>query len=268
MHSTRVLRLGIAVLAGAAIGPAGAQTTLRPGDLMFSTWNANQDGWALIALVDLAPSTNVYFSNDAWRAGGGYAPGGGFERWDSGPIKITAGSVIRFTNIDSPTALAASSGSLARVVVPGSSYLNLSQTGGTLYAYQGQSATQPSVFVTAISNGGFEPSIGSLGGTGLSAGVNAVRLVEGADFAEFTASRTLSLSADAYRSQLAATDAWSALNGVVYGATMPNAAPLSGLVVSEPNGLLLLLAGISTLSAARAASGPLRSGVRRAHIVR
>ena len=253
------------LLAGLLVQGSVFAQNLKPGDLMFTAYNTQQDGWALVALVDLAPGTTVYFSDNAWRSGS-FAPGKGFERWTSGAAPIAAGTVVRFSFIDDAQALKASVGDLSRAVVPGSAYLNLSQTSGTLYAYQGNDPTLPSVFLTAISNGAFGSTAGALAGTGLAAGSNALLVPQSTQYAEYTATRTSTLSADGYRSLLASASNWSALNGGSYAAQVANAAPLAVVSVPEPTGPWLLLTGALTLGIAgrrwRAAHAPSNLGVR------
>jgi hypothetical protein len=252
VHARAVPTLQLAglMLALLAAAPLQAQT-LKPGDLAFTTYNADQDGWALVALVDLAPQTNVFFTDNAWNGSSAFAAGGGFERWVSGSGKISAGTVVQFSYIDDAWKMQASVGTLSRETVAGSSSLNLSQTVGTLYAYQGASAIQPSVFITAVSNGGFGAEVGSLVGTGLVAGATALQLTQGVDFSEFAGARTARLSVDNYRSLLNDVSNWSAADGGQYALQLSNAAPLASLVVPEPSALLLALAGALTLAATR-----------------
>jgi hypothetical protein len=243
----------LAALAFMAHGSARSQA-LKPGDLMFSTYNTQQDGWALVALVDLAPGATVYFTDNAWNPVSGFAPGGGFERWVSGPARIAAGTVVRFSFVDDPLSLSASVGSLDRVVVPGSAYLNLSQTSGTLYAYLGDSATQATGFLTAVSNAGSASFTSALSGTGLVAGSNALVLPAGAQFAEYSATRRQSLAADGYRTLLSNPGNWTAQTGGAYATQVASAAPLNVLAVPEADGLWMLAAGALTLWAARRAA--------------
>jgi hypothetical protein len=248
----RLTRLPLLCLLAASSSPMAQ--SLKPGDLAFTTFNADQDGWALVALVDLAPGTQVFFTDNPWSSTGGFAAGGGFERWVSGGSTVTAGTVLQFNYIDDAWKLQASRGTLTRETVAGSSSLNLSQTAGTLYAYQGSNALTPSVFITAISNGDFSPAVGSLAGTGLTAGGDAVQLAAGADFAEFSAARNVALSVDQYRSLISNSSGnWTSSDAGQYAQQLSNAAPLASLVVPEPGGLLLLLAGGLSLAGARRA---------------
>jgi len=244
---------GCALLLTLAASSTLMAQTLKPGDLAFTTFNADQDGWALVALVDLAPGTQVFFTDNAWTSAGGFDSGGGFERWVSGSSTVTAGTVVQFNYTDDAWKLQASRGTLTREAVAGSSNLNLSQTAGSLYAYQGSNAVTPSVFITALSNGDFSAAAGTLAGTGLVVGGNALQLAAGADFAEFSASRSAALSVDQYRSLLNSPSVWASSDGGQYAQQLSNATPLASLAVPEPQGLLLLLAGSLALAGARRA---------------
>lgn len=50
-------------LAVAAALPASALTT---GDLAFTAFNADEDGFAMVALADVAANTKLYFSDNEW----------------------------------------------------------------------------------------------------------------------------------------------------------------------------------------------------------
>lgn len=222
---------------------AGAQT-LQPGDLMFTGYNAVEDAWAMVALVDLAPGTSVLFGTDAWSPGSGFAPGGGFERWTSDPAAtIRRGTVITFSFVSDPIAMQASIGNLARAIVPGSSYLSLSQSAGTLYAYQAIDASSPTQFLTAVSNGGFATEVGSLAGTGLEAGRNALSLPAATAFAQFAASSDVQRTALEYRQLLSSPSSWGVLGADASQWPSLDAASFVLTPVSEPGGLGLLGVG-------------------------
>ncbi len=206
---------------------------------MFTGFNAQQDGWSLIALVDIAPGTTVYFSTNAWNPASGFAPGGGFERWVSGPSAIRHGTVLQFQFVDDAFALAASAGTLSRVVAPGSTHLGLGQVAGTLYVYQGIDATSPAVFVTALSNGGFASEVGSLAGTGLEAGATATALAEGTGFAAYGGQRNALLTATAYRALLSAPANWTVLSDGSYALLGFDGSPFAVDAVPEPPGMAL-----------------------------
>jgi hypothetical protein len=231
-------------------------TTLRAGELMFSAFNADEDGWSLVALVDLAPGTEVYFSDNAWNAAvGGFESGEGFLRWSSGGARIAAGTWVRFSAIDSATRLVASTGLLERVNVPGSTLPNLSQTAETLYAYQGPDVLTPRRFVAAVSSGDFAAEVGGLAGTGLAAGRSATLLPAGTDWAQYTGPRVGRISGGEAQARLAATGStWSAELAGNLPAALPDTTPLDITPIPEPWAPLAALLGLGLLALHRAAA--------------
>ena len=50
-----------------ALLAASAQAqALTTGDLAFTSFNADDDGWALVSFVDIAANTDIYFSDNEW----------------------------------------------------------------------------------------------------------------------------------------------------------------------------------------------------------
>jgi hypothetical protein len=242
----------MAVLAASAAPALAAGTTLRAGDLMFSAFNADEDGWSLVALVDLAPGIELYFSDNAWD-GKAFTSGEGFLRWTSGDSAIAAGTWLRFMNIDSASRLAASNGRLERLNIPGSTLPNLSQSAETLYAYQGSDALTPQRFVAAIGNGDFAAEVGGLGGTGLTAGRTALALPSGSDWAEYAGPRAPRVAGGEAQSRLGSVGLWQSTVDGDLGARMPNALPLDVTPIPEPWAPLTALLGLVLLAVHRIA---------------
>jgi hypothetical protein len=240
-----VLALALALVLPARPA-AAAGTQLRAGDLMFSGFNADEDGWSLVALVDLAPGTELFFSDNAWN-GSAFGSGEGFLRWTSGERAIAAGTWLRFMNIDSAGRLAASSGQLERLSVPGSTLPNLSQTAETLYAYQGGGPLVPERFVAAIGNGGFAGEAGGLAGTGLIAGRQALALPPSTDWAEYAGPRSPQVSGGEAQSRLVSLGLWQSVADGDLGARLPNVAPLDVTPIPEPWAPLLAVLGVAML---------------------
>ena len=168
-------------LAALATLPASALTT---GDLAFTAFNADEDGFAMVALASLAAGTKVYFSDNEWN-GSAFNTGESYLSWTVGAAGVGAGTVVRFSNTDSATLLAASTGTLAREAVAQSSNYGLSQTEDTVYAYLGSSAASPTTFLAAISSSSFGSAAGgSLAGTGLAVGACTVSASQAGDVAE------------------------------------------------------------------------------------
>ncbi len=231
----------------AAMLAAAQAHALTAGDLAFTSFNADEDGFSMVALADIAAHTTVYFSDNEW-TGSAFNTGESFSKWLSGASAISAGSVIRFSAVDKTT-LSASVGSLSRESVSGSTNYGLANSNETLYAYLGSSATAPTTFLAAITNGDFAVD-GSLAGTGLVQGTTAIRLNANAtsttpDFGEYTGVRSGQTSYASYLPLVNSPANWQvdATNGS-YATVAPSTAAFSISPVPEPESYALALAGI------------------------
>lgn len=238
-------------LALASLG-FSAHAALSAGDIAFTSFNADEDGLSFVALADIEANTTVFFSDNEW-TGSAFNTGESYNQWSSGSSVITAGTVVRLSAYDK-TSLSASVGTLSRVSVSGNTNWGLANSNETVYAYLGTSATAPTSFLAAITNGSFTAD-GSLAGTGLSEGENAIRLNAAAtsaspDYAEYTGTRS-GLTADAYRVLLADAKNWTVdtANGN-YASTVPNTTNFQIAVVPEPETYALLLAGLGLIGIA------------------
>lgn len=240
--------IGVAA-ALAAAAPAQALTT---GDIAFTAFNADEDGLSFVTFVDIAANTTIYFGDNEW-TGSAFNTGESYNQWNSGAGTIAAGTVVRFSAYDQAT-LSASAGTLSRVTVSGSANWGISNSNETLYAYVGSDATTPTAFLAAITNGDFAVD-GPLTGTGLTQGVNAIRLNANAtsatpDYAEYTGTRT-GLTAAGYKALLMNPSNWTVdtTNGN-YTTTVPNTTAFDITPVPEGNGLALAMTGLLGLTAA------------------
>jgi hypothetical protein len=127
-------------LAATALAALNAHA-LTAGDIAFNSFNADEDGFSIVALADITANTTIYFGDNEYSSGA-FNTGESYSKWVSGASLITAGTVIRFTAVDT-TSLAASLGAFTRETVASSSNWGLSASNETLYAYQGTSATAP-----------------------------------------------------------------------------------------------------------------------------
>lgn len=244
----------LAATAALAALSFNAQAALQAGDLAFTAFNADEDGFALVALADIAANTTVFFSDNEW-TGSAFNTGESYSQWVSGGAVIQAGTVIRFSAVDSATNLAASVGNFSRLSVSGNSNWGLSNSNETLYAYLGSSATAPTTFLAAVTNGSFEVD-GPLTGTGLAQGVNAIRLNANAtsatpDYAEYTGVRSGQGSFASYLPALVNPSNWvvDTTNGN-YAGTVPNTAAFSikqTPAVPEPESMALVGAGLAVM---------------------
>jgi len=227
-------------------------TALGTGDLVFTAFNADEDGWAMVAFADIAANTTVYFADNEWN-GSAFNTGESYEKWTSGSGVIAAGTVIRFSKTDT-TSLSASVGTLARESVTGSSNWGTANSNEVVYAYLGTSATAPTTFLSAITNGSFAAD-GSIAGTGLTEGLNAIRLNKNAtsttpDFGQYNGPRIGEANFGAYKALVGDVAHWTVdtTNGN-YAATVPDTTAFSVTAVPEPESYALMLTGLLAVGA-------------------
>ena len=243
-----MLRKSILALALAAAGfNAHALTT---GDIAFSSFNADEDGLSFVTFTSVAANTSIYFTDNEW-SGSAFNTGESYNVWNSGATAIDAGTVVRFSAYDKTT-LSASVGSLSRLSVAASSNWGIANSNETIYAYLGTSATAPTTFLAAITNGSFAVD-GSLANTGLNEGIEAIRLNANAttaspDYAEYVGPRSGLASFDAYKSQVSNVANWNVdtANGS-YSTTVPNTTAFTIAAVPEPESYAMFLAGLGLM---------------------
>ncbi|WP_153116388.1 PEP-CTERM sorting domain-containing protein [Rhodocyclus tenuis] len=234
-----------------AASSVGAHATLNTGDIAFTSFNADEDGLSFVTFRDISANTSIYFSDNEW-SGSAFNSGESYNLWNSGSSAIAAGTVVRLSAYDK-TGLSASIGNLSRVSVSGNSNWGIANSNEVVYAYLG-SATAPTTFLAAITNGSFSAD-GSLSGTGLVEGSSAIRLNALAtsatpDYAEYTGARAGKASFDDYRALVGNVANWTVdtSNGS-YASTVPNTAAFSVTAVPEPQSYAMLLAGLCLMGA-------------------
>lgn len=228
---------------------------LVAGDLAFTSFNADEDGWSMVALTDIAANTTVYFSDNEWNgsaigSGGAFNTNESYSKWLSGSSVINAGTVIRFLATDSATLLSSSIGSFSRETVASNTNWGLSNSNETLYAYVGTSATAPTAFLAAITNSDFGSTDGTLAGTGLTQGLTANRLNANAptatpDYGVYNGVRSGLSSFAAYLPLVNNPANWTVdtTNGN-YATTVPNTTAFAITAVPEPESHALALASL------------------------
>jgi hypothetical protein len=231
-----------ALLAALMVISGSANATLQPGDLAFTAFNADEDGFALVALRDLSPYTTIYFSDNEWTGGapsiGSFNTGENTFAWVSGTESLAAGSVVRFHQIDKSTR-AASTGAFGLVVsgTPG-----FSATGDTLFAYSGDATGKPAAFIAALSSENFAGT--DLAGTELIPGVNSVAITTSTDFGEYSGARSGLNSIGAYAGLINDATLWSTKTTGDFSTHAPNLTQFAVAPVPEPQTYALLLTGL------------------------
>ncbi|MCC5609175.1 hypothetical protein LC612_20895 [Nostoc sp. CHAB 5834] len=156
---------------------------LTQGDIAFISFNADEDGWSIVTFVDIDPNTTIYFSDGTAASPIAIGSSESSFVWNTGSQKIAAGTVVRFSAIDSISRAS----SIGTFTVVNSSDLGLNTTDETVYAFLGNSATAPTTILTAVSS---EANNNSLTTVGLTDGVNAIKLTSSTDYGQYTGSRS------------------------------------------------------------------------------
>ena len=197
--------------------------TLTTGDIAFISFNADEDGWAIATFVDIDPNTSIYFTDNEATSTTAFNTGESYFQWVSGTSTISAGTVIRFSAVDSSTLLASSVGTLSRATVSGSTNYGLSGSGDIVYAFLGSSAASPTKILTAVSSGDTVTPGDPITNAGLTVGTNAILLRTSADYGEYTGSRTGQSSFANYKSSVFNVANWTVdQTDGIYANTVPN----------------------------------------------
>jgi len=211
-------------------------SVLVAGDLLFTAINADEDGLAVAALRDIPANSTVYFTDNEWD-GSAFNAGESYSQWVSGATLIPAGTVIRFSAVDTATP-GASVGTFSRATVSGNTNWGISTGEDSVYAYVADSVTSAPTFIAAICTTSFgTTTAGVLTNTGLSLGNGAIQtgFSGGSDFAEYTGSRSNQMSFAAYLPVVSNISNWfkDTANGD-YATTIPDttAFTLGGTVTS------------------------------------
>ncbi|MEH2205368.1 MAG: choice-of-anchor I family protein [Nostoc sp.] len=193
---------------------------LTQGDIAFISFNADEDGWSIVTFVDIDPNTTIYFSDGTASSPTAIGSTESSFVWNTGSQTIAAGTVVRFSAIDS-TSRASSIGTFT---VVNSSNLGLSATAETVYAFLGNSGTAPTTILTAVSS---EANNNSLATVGLTDGVNAIKLTSSTDYGQYTGSRTGQTSFVNYKALVNNSANWTVDVGGDGATVIPNTTNLT-----------------------------------------
>jgi hypothetical protein len=241
----RKSRFALALAAALAAAVPAAQAALtHAGDIAFTAFNADEDGLSFVAFADIAANTTVLFRDDEW-TGAAFNTGESAASWNSGAADIAAGTVVRLLSYDKTTR-SASVGTLTGAI---NTNFGLANSNEVVYAYLGADANTPTAFLAAITNGSFSVD-GSIAGTGLTEGLNAIRLNTNAtsatpDYAEYSGIRSGLADFGSYKTLVGDAGHWNVdtTNGA-YLTTVPDITAFTISPVPEPGSLALMLAGL------------------------
>jgi len=179
---------------------------LGVGDIMFIGFNTDgDDDFAIVVMRDITNEC-IYFSDQEVIEIGTTAEG--VLKWDTGPVTISAGCVVVFSDVEEGDAQTASIGTLTE---PNNAF-NLSGTGDGILAYTGTDENTPTTFLAGIANqvGAF----GDLSTTGLD-GCSALTITNGVhdDGAAYTGPRNTAVSLSDYADSLKNLSNWTTVSG-------------------------------------------------------
>ncbi len=209
---------------------------LGTGDLAFTSFNSDEDGFSIVTFANIAANTTIYFRDDEWN-GTSFNTGEGTHAWNTGAGVIAAGTVVRFTKVDQATR-AASIGSLTS-----SGDTGLNATSETVYAYIGTNANSPTTFLAGVSSEGAT----NLTPAGLVGGTSAVIVTNSTDYANYTGIRSGQTTFAAYAPIVNNAANWNIVVGGDNATAVPDTTAFSITPVPEADTWAMLLAGLGLI---------------------
>ncbi len=142
---------------------------IGPGTIAFTGFNADaNDGIAFVVLEAIPAGTTIIFSDREW-TGAAFNSGEGSWNWTAPAGGVTAGTVVTLDNISDSDGVPISTN--IGVATGGS---GIGSSGEIVYAYIGADADTPSAFLAALASNTFVVDGGTLAGTGLTDGIDAI----------------------------------------------------------------------------------------------
>jgi hypothetical protein len=231
------------MVASFCLSSASAFAVTR-GDIAFTSFNADEDGWSIVVLTELTSHSTLYFTDSNWD-GNTFATSEGFYEWDTGADSILAGTVIRFSQIDK------SNRSVSIGVLNMLRNAALSGTSETLYAYLGEAADRPTAFLAAVTTEASASAAAALTSAGLAAGINAVSLPESTDYSTYNGARSGRSAYSSYGTLINDAANWSGFIDGSHADTQPVLTAFTVSAVPEASIGWMMLAGLALVAARR-----------------
>jgi hypothetical protein len=231
-----MIRKTVLALLLAATG-VSAHAALNAGEIAFTSFNADEDGWSMVALATISANSTIYFSDNEW-SGSSFNSGEGFMTWSTGASAITGGTVVRFSMTDQATR------SVTVGNLTGAGDNGISASSETIYAYLGTNSNTPTTFLAGLSSEGTT----NLTPAGLISGSTAIVVTNSTDYAVYSGPRSGQSSFSGYASQVNNAANWTISVGGDQGAMTPNTTAFT-LAVPEPKNYAMLLAGLGLMGA-------------------
>ena len=230
------------VFALALLAASAQAQALTTGDLAFTSFNADNDGWAMVTFVDIAANTDIYISDNEWNGTGFVDTNEHTLVWNTGAGTIAAGTVVTFLEIDDGvTPLGASVGTLG-LAAGGGTNLGFAKSNETVYVYLG-SATSITTALTGLTTEN-DSAPQNITNAGLTIGTNAIALVNDADFGEYTGVRAGNSSFASYASLVNDAANWNDVASGEFTGNVLNNTAFSVTAVPEASTYGMMLAGL------------------------
>jgi hypothetical protein len=191
--------------------------TLSAGDIIFVGLNTdNPDDISFVALKEIPANTIIYITENNWD-GSTFPNNEAYFQW-SNSSKTLAGSVVKISNYrrgtlnGNPSAPNVNVGTVSWSITGRNHNADFANSGEAVYAYIGTSYNTPTTFLTAIANNGFN-DYGTLSGTGLTVGTNAVQFSGAQDVIWYNGSTTCSSTIANCRAMLTNPSNWLTADG-------------------------------------------------------
>lgn len=199
-----------------AINRSFAQLT-APGDIAFVSMNADgTDGIAFLALVDIAPNTTIYFTDNEWQSSA-FNTNESYFQWVHTSC-VSAGTVVIIQNINQGTLSGTSANPTANIgtviwstTTAPNNNSGIANSDECVYAYLGTSYTTPTVFLAGIAS---STSYGGvLTSTGLTLGSTFIQFTNNHDVFTYNSTNTCEATQAATLTKIATTSNWISQDG-------------------------------------------------------
>lgn len=238
LYSSSIMKKLFAVGLSSALGIISASTAsaLSLGDFAFTSFNADEDGFSIVAFVLVPANSTLYLSDNNPSSPTSLASGEGALRWDTGPSPINPGTVIRFSAVNTTTP-AVVVGSVTNV----GATMGLSNTGEGVFIYEGSSGTVATKFLAGLETNGANVQISN---AGMIAGAHAVAFLTEAgtgqnlEYGNYTGPRSGFSNFSQYRALINDSSNWEKFYDGAFATTVPDTTPFT--VIPEPTSCSLL----------------------------
>ena len=93
-----LLAIVLAPAVALSMAAPGIAQALQPGDIAFTSFNADNESVAIVALVNLEPNQSLFMTDNEWN-GSAFNNGESYFAWNTGAAGVTAGNVVQMSGL-------------------------------------------------------------------------------------------------------------------------------------------------------------------------